>query len=116
MAVDTATTAPAGKISGAIGIRAAAFRSGGEEARLPEDALDHADGNPVDLGDLGNGHSVLHPGSDAGMVRPRDLTRGPGLGVGWCRNFLVPDRCPRQDRQNTRFPRGLLGRWHGVRN
>ena len=34
MAVDTATTAPAGKISGAIGIRAAAFRSGGEEARF----------------------------------------------------------------------------------
>jgi hypothetical protein len=34
MAVDTTTAAPAGKISGAIGIRAAAFRSGGEEARF----------------------------------------------------------------------------------
>jgi hypothetical protein len=26
---------------------------------LPEDALDHADGDPVDLGDLGDRHSVL---------------------------------------------------------
>jgi hypothetical protein len=27
------------------------------------------------------------------MVRPRDLARGPGLGVDGCRNFLVADRC-----------------------
>jgi hypothetical protein len=50
------------------------------------------------------------------MVRPRDLARGPGLGVGWCRNFFVPDRCRRQDRQNARLPREVLGRWRGVRD
>ena len=60
---------------------------------LPEDALDHADGNPIDLGDLGYRHSVFHPGSDARVVRLRDITRGPGLGVGWCCNFFVADRC-----------------------
>ena len=69
-----------GRYSGSNGpVRSAAKELSSD---LPEDALDHADGNPVDLGDLGNGHSVLHPGSDAGMVRPRDLMRGPGLGVG----------------------------------
>ena len=61
-------------------------------------------------------HSVIHPGSDASVVRPRDLTRGPGLGVHRCRNFLVADRRRRQDREHARFPRGLLGRWRGVRN
>ena len=45
---------------------------------LPEDALDNADGNPIDLGDLGDRQPVLHPGSDARVVRPRDLARGPG--------------------------------------
>jgi class 3 adenylate cyclase len=50
-------------------------------ANSSEDALDHADGDPIDLGDLGDRHSVIHPGSDARMVRPRDLTRGPGLGI-----------------------------------
>jgi hypothetical protein len=80
-----------------------------------ENALDHADGNPVDLGDLGDRHSVLHPGSDASMVRPRDITRRPGLGVDRCRDFLVADRWRRQDREHARLPRGLLGRWRGVR-
>jgi hypothetical protein len=50
------------------------------------------------------------------MVRPRDLTRGPGLGVDRWRNFLVADRCGRQDRENARLPRGSLGRWRGVRD
>jgi hypothetical protein len=49
------------------------------------------------------------------MVRPRDLTRGPGLGVDRCRNFLVAGRCRRRDRQHARLPRGSLGRWRGVR-
>jgi hypothetical protein len=83
---------------------------------LPEDALDHADGDPIDLGDLGDGQPVLHPGSDAGVVRPRDLAGGPGGGVDWWCNFLVADRRRRQDRQHARFPRGLLGRWRGVRD
>jgi hypothetical protein len=82
---------------------------------LPQDALDHADGNPVDLRDLGDRQPVIHPGSDARMVRPRDLARGPGLGVDRCRSFLVADRCRRQDREHARFPRGLLGRWRGIR-
>jgi hypothetical protein len=83
---------------------------------LPEDALDNADGNPIDLGDLGDRQPVLHPGSDARVVRPRDLARGPGLVVDWCRNFLVADRRRRQDRQHARLPRGSLDRWRGVRN
>jgi hypothetical protein len=83
---------------------------------LPEDALDHADGDSIDLRDLGDRQPVLHPGSDARMVRPRDMTRGPGLGVAGCRNFLVPDRCRGLDRQHARLPRGSLGRGHGVRN
>jgi hypothetical protein len=81
---------------------------------FPQDALDHTDGDPVDLGDLGNGHSVLHPGSDAGMVRPRDLARGPGLGLGRCRDFLVTGRSRLRDRQHAWFPRGSLGPWHGI--
>jgi hypothetical protein len=82
----------------------------------PENALDHVDGDPVDLGDLGDRHPVIHPGSDAGVVRPRDLTRGPGLGVDRCRNFLVAGRWGRQDREHARFSRGALGRWRGVRS
>jgi hypothetical protein len=86
-----------------------------DSSLLPEDALDHADGDPVDLGDLGDRHSVFHPCSDARMLRPRDLTRGPGLVVDRCRNFPVTDRCRRQDREHARLPRGSLGRGHGVR-
>ena len=98
-----------------LGSPQAAFRPNPRQ-RLPEDALDHADGDPVDLGDLGDRQPVLHPGSDARMFRPRDLTRGPGLGVDRCRNFLVADRCRRQDREHARLPRGSLGRWRGVRS
>jgi len=48
--------------------------------------------------DLGDRQPVIHPGSDARMVRPRDLTRGPGrLGVDWCRDFLAADRCAGAD-------------------
>jgi hypothetical protein len=47
-------------------------------------------------------------------VRPRDLARGPGLGVDRCRNFLVADRWRRQNWQNAGFPRGSLGRRRGV--
>jgi hypothetical protein len=65
---------------------------------------------------LGNRHSVIHPGSNARVVRPRDLARGPGLGVDRRRNFLVADRCGRQRRQHARFPSGSLGRGRGVRN
>jgi len=83
---------------------------------FPEDALDHVDGNPVDFGDLGNGHSVIHSGSDARMLRPRDLARGPGLGVDRCCDFLAADRCRRQHRQHARFPLGSLVRRRGVRN
>jgi hypothetical protein len=84
--------------------------------KLADDALDHADGNPVDLGDLGDRQPVIHPGSDARVVRPRDLARGPGLGVDRCRSFLVADRCRRQDREHAGFSRGMLGRGRGVRN
>jgi hypothetical protein len=41
----------------------------GQEAeapsRLPENALDLVDGNPIDLGDLGNGHAVFYQAADA---------------------------------------------------
>ena len=50
------------------------------------------------------------------MVRPRDMTRGPGLGVDRCRNLLVAGRCRRQDREHARLPRGGLGRGRGVRS
>jgi hypothetical protein len=50
------------------------------------------------------------------MFGPRDMTRGPGLGVDRRRNFLVADRCGRQDREHARLSRGLLGRGHGIRN
>jgi hypothetical protein len=48
----------------------------------------------------------------------RGSTAGPrpGGGVDWWCNFLVADRRRRQDRQHARFPRGLLGRWRGVRD
>jgi hypothetical protein len=58
---------------------------------LPDDALDHADGDPIDPGDLGDRQPVIHPGSNARVVRPRDLARGPGLGVDRWRGFLVAD-------------------------
>jgi hypothetical protein len=50
------------------------------------------------------------------MVRPRDVTRGPGGGVDRCRDFLVADRRRRQDREHARFSHGSLGRGHGVRD
>ena len=54
---------------------------GSPPSALPEDSVDHVDGNPIDLGDLGDRQPVIHPGSDARVLRPRDLTRGPGLGL-----------------------------------
>jgi hypothetical protein len=41
-------------------------------SRFPQDSLDHADGDPIDLGDLGDRQPVIHPGSDARVVRPLD--------------------------------------------
>ncbi len=83
MAVDTATTAPAGKISGAIGIRAAAFRSGGEEARF----------NNSGSGSRGP-DSDRHPRS----LRPPDLKRRRGrsaLALSYRLTFvtITPRRC-----------------------
>jgi hypothetical protein len=98
-----------------LGISRAAFRPIPRQVS-PEDALDRADGDPVDPGGLGDRQPVLHPGSDARVFGPRDLTRGRGLGVNWCRDFLVADRCRSQDRQSARLPGGSLGRGHGVRD
>ena len=39
----------------------------GSLSALAENALDHADGNPIDLGDLGESSFRLRPGSDARM-------------------------------------------------
>jgi hypothetical protein len=77
---------------------------------LRDNAFDLLDGDPVDLGDLGDRQPVIHPGSDARVFGPRDLARGPGLGVDRCRGFLVVDRRRRQDRENARFPGGLTSR------
>jgi hypothetical protein len=87
-----------------------------DRSGFPQDALDHADGDPVDLGDLGDRQPVIHPGSDAGMVRPRDLTSGPGLGVDRWRGFFVGDRWRRQDREHARLSHGVLGGGRGVRD
>jgi hypothetical protein len=37
---------------------------GGTPSALAENALDVADGCPIDLGDLGNRYAVLHQGAD----------------------------------------------------
>ena len=76
-----------------IGAGAARSGPGLHSSGFPEDALDHSDGDRVDLGGLGDRQRVIHPGSDARMFGPRDLARGPGLGVDRCRDFLVAARC-----------------------
>jgi hypothetical protein len=47
---------------------------------LTQNPGDLAGGNPVDLGNLGNRHAVLHQGADTHELRSRDLTRRLGLG------------------------------------
>ncbi len=69
-----------------------------------EDALDLADGDPVDLGNLGIRHSVLHPRADTVKLRPRDFRRHLPLGAD--RRFAPHmDRGRRCDCQHARLPR-----------
>lgn len=77
---------------------------------LTQNPGDLAGGNPVDLGNLGNRHAVLHQGADTHELRSRDLTRR--LGLGSDRNFerLVTDWHRRRDySQHTRFAGRLVG-------
>jgi cyclopropane-fatty-acyl-phospholipid synthase len=80
-----------------------------------QNGLDRADGNPIDLGNLGRLHSVFHQGPDARKLRPRDLGRRLLLGADRCFDFLVVDQRRRRGCQHARFARRLVGRW-GVRN
>jgi hypothetical protein len=88
----------------------------GSLSSLAENALDHADGNPIDPGDLGSRHAVLRPGADAHKLRARDLGRHPLLGADRRITFLATNWCRRQGSQNARFPPRLVGGHQGVRN
>jgi len=83
---------------------------------FPENARDLADSNPIDLGDLGNRHSVLHQSSDASELRPRDLGCRLLLGAAPRFDLLVTDRRHRGDSENARFARRLIGRRRRVRD
>lgn len=86
----------------------------GGEAELPsafpENALDRADANPVDLGNLGNRHSVLHPGSDASKLGDRDLGHHSLPGADWSVDLLETDRRRGRGCQHARLARRLVGR------
>jgi hypothetical protein len=68
----------------------------GQEAeapsKLPENALDLVDGNPIDLGDLGNRHTVRRHGADARKLRSGDIERRLRLGGDRCFDLLKSDR------------------------
>jgi len=80
-----------------------------------QNGLDRADGNPIDLGNLGRLHSVFHQSLDARKLRPRDLGRRLLLGADRCFDFLVMDQRRRRGCQHARFARRLVGQ-RGVRN
>jgi hypothetical protein len=69
-----------------------------------ENALDLVDGDPVDLGNLGSRHSVLHPGADTIKLRPRDFRRHLLIGADRC-FALHMGRGRRCDCQHARLAR-----------
>src|SRR5579884_1776061 len=83
---------------------------------FPQNALDLADGNPIDLGNLRNGHAAFQPSSNSSEVGRRDLGRHRRLGVAGSFGLGMPDRRRRRSGQDPRFPLRRLGRGAGVRN
>ncbi len=83
---------------------------------FPQNALDLADGNPIDLGNLRNGHAVFQPSSNSSEMGRRDLGRHRRLGVAGSFGLGMPDRRRRRSGQDPRFPLRRLGRGAGVRN
>jgi hypothetical protein len=68
--------------------------------------------NPIDLRHLVNRHAVFEPGSDAGELRRRYLTRRPRLGTDRRFDRIVTDwRRRRDDSQNASFARRLAVVW-----
>ena len=81
---------------------------------LAENALNLANGNPIDLRHLGNRHAVFCPGADAGELRPWNLTcRQRGCD----RSFGLIVTCERRKSysQHSRLARRLVG-WRGMWN
>jgi hypothetical protein len=77
----------------------------------PENALDVAGGNPIDLGDLGNRHAVFRQSADAGKLRARNLTRQRR---GYNRTFgFLTCRRGRNYSQHARLADRLVG-WRRV--
>jgi hypothetical protein len=64
---------------------------GSGRSSLTQNPGDLAGGNPVDLGNLGNRHAVLHQGPDTHELRARDLAHRLRLGGGRSFALLVTD-------------------------
>ena len=90
------------------------WRRGGEaelQSGFAANPGDLVNGNPVDLGDLANRHTVFHQGADAGKLRPRNLARRLWLAADRSFELLVANWRRRRDySQDTRFARRLVAR------
>ena len=97
------------------GVTPAAWRPNLSSA-LSENALDRADGNPIDLGDLGNRHPVFHPGPDAGKFRPRNLACYGWFGANRRSDLLATHWRRLQNPQDARFAHRVVDRRERFRN